>query len=245
MRLEMQNMAVQLPMRFLRWNYFSRRDMIKNLLEGKYEGDINLLLLDGMRHNPALCTAFIKPDGRLYVNAKIIGAGYVLKEEFLQEAIEALSRHVRWGDDILNGAVAEGERREAIKNYQYNGMLLLLRHLYLDHEEAMRRVDFTKMATVELALSKPHSSKHTWSILQKNDSACLLFYRPPNISFEIHGSIEVYEKGPYHRFVNLVHDSYHYSPPEKRKLRRPVYIFNVEEVYDNSPTAEGFGRRIA
>lgn len=238
-------MVVQLPISFLRWNYFSRREMIEALLEGKYEGDINFFFLESTRHNPALCTAFVKPDGTIYVNAKIVGAGYVLKEAFLQEAIEALSHHVESGEELLAGAATDKERKEAMKRYQRDGMLLLLRYLYLGYEEAMRKVDFTKLATIELALGKPRSSKHTWSILQKNRSACLLFYRPPNISFELHGSLEIHERGPYHRFVNLVHDSYHYSPPKRRDLKRPVYIFNVEEAYDNSPTTEGFGRKIA
>jgi len=44
--------------------------------------------------------------------------------------------------------------------------------------------------------------------------------------------------------VNLVHDAFHYTPPERRSLR-PAYIFNVEEVYDNSATPGGFGRKLA
>jgi hypothetical protein len=76
--------------------------------------------------------------------------------------------------------------------------------------------------------------------------ACLLFYQPPTISFEIRGKIEVHENDSYHKLVNVVHDSFHYAPPKKRKTsRRPVYLFNVDEVYDNSATAEGFGKRIA
>ena len=238
-------MVVHLPIKFLRWNYFSRREVIKAFLKGEYDKDISLFFLESTRHNPALCTASIKPDGTIYVNAKIVGVGYVLKESYLQEAIEALTRHLEFGDKIFLEAATEKERKEAIIRYQREGMLLLLRYIYLDYEEAMRRVDFTKLATIELALDKPHSSKHTWSMLQKNKSACLLFYRPPNTSFELHGSIEIHERGPHHRFVNLVHESYHYSPPKRRDLNRPVYIFKVEEVYDNSPTAEGFGRRMA
>ena len=179
------------------------------------------------------------------MNAKIIGAGYVLKEAYLQEAIDALSRHLEFGDNLFAAASTDKERKEVMKRYQRNGMSLLLKYLYLDREEAMRKVDFTKLSTIELALNKPYSSKHTWSIVQKNKSACLLFYRPPNISFEIHGSLEIHERGLYNRFVNLVHESYHYSPPERRNLKRPVYIFNVEEVYDNSPSTDGFGRKIA
>jgi len=236
-------MVVELPSEFLSWNYFSRRESIKSLIEGKHEQNMNLFFLESTRHTPALCTAFTKSNGAIYVNAKIVGIGYVLKEEFLSKAIEVLSRHIKWGDELLVNAQTSEERREATKEYQRKGMLLLLKHLYFEPEEAWRRVDFTKMSTVELAASKPHSSKHTWRIVQKNKTACLLFYRPPNLSFELHGWLDVYRRGLYYEFVNAVHDAFHYVPLERRQVERPVYIFNVEEVYDNSPTARGYGVR--
>ena len=115
----------------------------------------------------------------------------------------------------------------------------------MNPKKATLKVDFTKMSTVELTKSKPHSSKHTWNIVQGNPTACLLFYRPPDISFELHGWLDIHEEGLYYEFVNAVHDAFHYVPREKRKMERPVYLFNVEEVYDNSPTPQGFGTRIA
>lgn len=238
-------MVVELPLQFLGWNYFSRRKSIKAFIEGKHEKDMNLFFLESTRHNPALCTAFVKPDGTIYVNAKIVGVGYVLKEKFLLEATNALSQHIRLGDKLFSKAQTKEETRESTREYQRSGMLLLLKYLYLEPEEARRRIDFTKMSTMELAKSKPYSSKHTWSIVQKNQTACLLFYRPPNISFELHGWLDIHKKGVYHEFVNAVHDAFHYVPPEKRHVERPVYIFNVEEVYDNSPTQEGYGTKIA
>lgn len=238
-------MVVELPSQFLHWNYFSRRDSIKSVIEGEHERDMNLFFLEFTRHNPALCTASMKPDGTIYVNAKIVGIGYVLKEELLSEATEALDHHIEYGDELFAKVQTSTEREEANREYQRRGMLLLLKYLYLEPEEARLRVDFAKMSTIELALGMPHSSKHTWNMIQKNPTACLLFYRPPNISYELHGWIDIHEKGAYHRFVNAVHDTFHYSPPERRRVERPVYIFNVEEVYDNSPGPKGFGTKIA
>lgn len=238
-------MVVELPQQFLRWNYFSRRESIKTFLEGKHEKDMNLFFLESTRHNPALCTAFVRRDGTVYVNAKIVGIGYVLKERFLQEATKALIEHIKLGDRLFSKAQTSEGKRKTVREYQRNGMLLLLKHLYLEPELAKRRVDFTKMSTMELAKSKPHSSKHTWNIVQKNKTACLLFYRPPNISFEFHGWLDIHKDDVYHEFVNAVHDAFHYVPPEKRRVERPVYIFNVEEVYDNSPTPRGYGTKIA
>jgi hypothetical protein len=206
---------------------------------------MNRFFLESTRHNPALCTAFMEPDGTIYVNAKIVGIGYVLKEKFLKEATNDLYRHIKAGDQLFSGARTKEQKREALRKYQRNGMLLLLKHLYLEPEEARRRVDFTKMSTIELALGKPHSSKHTWNIVQRNPTACLLFYRPPAISFELHGWLDIHRNGAYYEFVNAIHDSFHYVSPEKRQIERPVYIFNVEEVYNNSPTPKGYGTKIA
>lgn len=238
-------MTVKLPLQFLNWNYFSRGESIKAFIEGKHEKDVNSLFLESTRHTPALCTAFMKPNGTIYVNAKIVGIGYVLKEQFLSEAAEALKRHIKSYDKLFAQAKTNEEKKKLAKEYQKKGMLLLLKHLYLEPEEARRKVDFTKMSTIELAKSKPHSSKHTWNVIQENSTACLLFYRPPNISFELHGWIDIHRNGLYYEFVNAVHDAFHYTSPEKRRIERPVYLFNVEEVYDNSPTPTGYGTKIA
>lgn len=238
-------MIVELPPQFLQWNYYSRRDSLQSVREGELERDMNLFFLEFTRHNPALSTAYMRPDGKIYVNAKIVGIGYVLKEAFLPEAIKVLEDHISYGDDLFTKASTNKEKGEARNEYQRRGLTPLLKYLYLEPEKAEHRLDFTKMSTIELAVSTPHSSKHTWNIVQKNPTACLLFYRPPSISYELHGWIDIHEEGNYHRFVNAVHDTYHYSPPERRQLYRPVYIFNVEEVYDNSPGPKGFGTKIA
>jgi len=238
-------MVVELPPQFLSWNYFSRRSSIRDFIDGKSERDMNLFFLESTRHNPALCTACVKPNGIIDVNAKIVGIGYVLREEFLSEAIEALNSHLKFGDKLFYGVQTSEEKRKATIEYQRKGMLLLLRCLYFEPEEARCKVDFTKMSTVELAKSNPLSSKHTWNIVQKNATACLLFYRPPNISFELHGWLDIHKDGLYHEFVNAVHDAFHYVPPDKRRIERPAYLFNIEEVYDNSPTPKGFGTKIA
>lgn len=238
-------MVIRLPPQFLRWNYFSRRELIESFLKGKHEGNMNLFFLESTRHTPALCTAYVKPDGSIYVNAKIVGIGYVLKEKFLPEATEALQQHIRLGDELFSKVQTSEEKRKAISEYQKRGVLLLLKYLYLEQKEAERKVDFTKLSTMELAKNKPHSSRHTWTIVQKNKTACLLFYRPLNISFELHGWLDIHDRGVYHEFVKAVHDAFHYVPPEKRLKERPIYIFNVEEVYDNSPTPKGYGTKIA
>ncbi|MFQ6106986.1 MAG: hypothetical protein ACE5QF_05300 [Thermoplasmata archaeon] len=234
---------VELPERFLAWNYYPRRRTFLKILNGE-ELDTNEFFLDSTRHNPALATASLSQNGTLDVNAKIVGAGYVVKEQILKNAIEKLSAHIEKGDAEFERANSNKGKREFFEGFQARGMRVLLQVLYFGQNEAKERIDFTKMSTLELAANVPHSSQHTWSNVQSSRRACLLFYRPPNISFELRGEIEIHTDSDYRRFVNHVHDSFHYTPQDRRK-GRPAYIFDVEEVYDNSPTAEGFGKRIA
>ncbi|MFQ5910441.1 MAG: hypothetical protein ACE5IJ_06945 [Thermoplasmata archaeon] len=234
---------VELPENFLTWNYYPRRRTFLRILNGE-KVDMNKFFLDSTRHNPALATASLAHDGTLDVNAKIVGAGYVVKERFLNDAVERLSLHIEKGDVEFDKVESKKDKREFFEGYQARGMRVLLKVLYFDPKEARERLDFTKMSTLELAANVPHSSQHTWSNVQSSRRACLVFYRPPNISFELRCEIEIHTDSDYRHLVNRVHDSFHYTPQDQRK-GRPAYIFSIEEVYDNSPTPDGFGKRIA
>jgi hypothetical protein len=234
-----------LPERFIQWNYFLRVKSLKEMIQQGAMRDMSRFFLESTRHNPALCTAFKKEDGSVSVNAKIVGIGYVVKDKYLKDATKAFAEHIKYGDELFRDA-KESQTNEAVREYQRRGVSLLLEHLYFEEpKKAEEHVDFGKMSTIELALSKPYSSKHTWQVIQHNSNACLLFYQPPSVSFEVRGAIEIHENDAYHEFVNLIHDSFHHEPPETRRERRPVYIFKVEEVYDNSATPTGFGTRVA
>jgi hypothetical protein len=237
---------VVLPEAFLQWNYFPRRKVLLELVDGHSVVDADRFLLESTRHNPALCTAFERENGGIFVNAKIVGIGYVAREKYIGAAIEAFEEHVEYGDTLFVENQTGEELEKSSREYRRRGASLLLEHLYFeDSKIAAERVDFGKLSTIELALSKLHSSKHTWQIVQHNPSACLLFYQPPSISFEVRGKIEIHENDSYNKFVNLVHDSFHHSQSKKTGRNRPVYIFDVDEVYDNGPHPSQFGRRIA
>ena len=237
---------VSLPDSFLRWNYFPRRKALLELVNRDSTVGLDRFFLESTRHNPALCTAFQREDGEIFVNAKIVGVGYLVRDKYLGAAIEAFEEHLEYGDKLFAENQASNEKEKNSRDYQKAGASLLLEHLYFeDPEAAAERVDFGKMSTIELALSKPHSSKHTWQIVQHSLSACLLFYQPPSISFEVRGKIEIHRDDSYGKFVNLVHDSFHYTGTKETREKRPVYIINVEEVYDNGPSPTQFGKRIA
>jgi hypothetical protein len=239
-------MVVELPEQFLKWNYYPRRSSAKQFLEGKHEQNMDKFFLDSTRHNPALCTAMSRPDGSIFINAKIVGVGYVLKAARLLAATEAFKQHLENGDELFTEAGNDKKKlNEAMRQYQREAMFMLMEHLYPPKEQASTLIDFTKLSTMELAKNKPWSSKHTWNVVQNNRTACLLFYRPPNITFEIHCTLDVHTNGPHYEFVNAVHDAFHYVPLEKRGTERPVYMLNIEEVYDNAPTPNAYGKKIA
>lgn len=235
---------VALPPRFLEWNYYPRRRLLERILGG--EGmDRRQFFLEFMRHNPVLCTAAPREGGAIDVNGKVVGIGYLPKEHLLGKYLEVFGEHLLETDERYEKVKnSEKEVRKLYEEHARRGLRLLLEHMYLDRGRAEELMDFEKLATIELALRVPHSSKHTWSLLQKNPRACLVFFQPPGVSFEIRGFITVHRGDVYHRFVNAVHDAYHYTPPQRRG-NRPVYVFHVEEVYDNSPSPGGFGRKLA
>ncbi|NHV99120.1 MAG: hypothetical protein HA496_05645 [Thaumarchaeota archaeon] len=221
-------MVRRLPDRFLKWAYFDRVRFIKSILDTG-NPDKAMLLIESTRHNPALCTARIKSSG-IELNAKIVGAGFVPKQSFLEDAVRELRSHVEAGSSMTR------------EDYAEKGLQILLRHVYFESEdEANRRVDFTKIATLEIGAGIAGSSRHTWENVQSYRRAVMLYYMPPNTSFEVRGMLDVLTEGNYFEFVNLAHDAFHYTPVEKRVFK-PCYILNVEEVYDNSATQEGFGR---
>jgi hypothetical protein len=237
---------VALPKSFLEWNYFPRRKALLDFVNQRSMEDPYRFFLESTRHNPALCTAFQREDGQILVNAKIVGIGYVTREKYMYNAIRAFREHLESGNKTFRRAQTRDEREQSSREHQRRGASLLLEHLYFeDPKAADERLDFTKMSTIELALTKPHSSKHTWQTVQHNLNACLLFYQPPSISFEVRGNIEIHENDPYNELVNLVHDSFHYTPTRATSAKRPVYIIDVQEVYDNGPSPAQFGKRIA
>ena len=235
---------VLLPPQFLEWNYYARRNLLQeiNILSRK---DLSRMFLEFTRHNPVLCTAALSENGKIEVNGKVVGCGYVPKREYIQETIKAFREHLKTSDEVYPNVKDDKRKlREFYERHSDRGRALLLKYIYLERKLAQQRIDFEKLATIELAKQIDHSSKHTWRIVQRNKTACLVFFQPPSVSFEVRGIIEIHVNDDYHEIVNLIHDAYHYTPPEKRK-DRPVYILKVQEVYDNGPSVQAFGRRIA
>ncbi|MCS7374041.1 MAG: hypothetical protein NDF53_00155 [archaeon GB-1867-097] len=204
----------RIPTKFINWIYVERAQFIREM-RNKIRIKPEEIWLQFTKHTPTIIS-----HGSAGLNGSIKGVGFILKRKYIERAVEDFIEHIRrgWRD-----------------GYSREGLELLIKHIYGD--ECIERIDFTKLATIELA------KKHTYINLRENREATLLFYQPPITSYEVRVEAEIHENGLIHRYVNAVHDAYHKPSPEKWK-DRPVYIFKIKEIYDNSSTKDGFGKRI-
>lgn len=204
-----------IPQAFVKWAYHDRAALIRRQAEGE-QVPPHEIFMGFSRHTPAVVS--YGPAG---LNASIKGVGFIPKAEYLKEILDAYLEHIERG--WRNG-------------YERDGLQLLRDRLY--GEGCLERIDFTRLGTLELARD------HSWNNLRANPAVTLLFYQPPAISYEVRGKVEIHLEGSlYHRFLNAQHDVYHRPHPE-RWPERPAYLFTIEEIYDNSATPQGFGRRI-
>jgi len=184
----------------------------RDLIKRMLEGKASKedFLIGFLRHTPAVVS--YGPAG---LNASIKGIGFVVKEKYLYETTEALEKFIDKGGDI----------KEAIK--------ILLKYIYV--KDYMEKIDFTKLSTIELA------RKHTWINIQSNPIATILFFMPPLTTYEVRCKATIHVNDIYWRYVNAVHDVFHAAPySEKRDWsKRPVYIFEIQEIYDNDPRKMG------
>lgn len=147
--------------------------------------------------------------------------GVFPRPEYVQETLDAYLQNIQrgWRD-----------------GYGQDGLGLLMRLLY--GKGGTERIDFARFGSLELALH------HTRINLRADPTVTLLFFRPPGTSDAVRGRAEIHEEGSiYHRLINAQHDIYH-QPDPKRWSQCPAYLCTIEEIYDNSVTPQGFGKRI-
>ena len=239
----------RLPDEFLNYAYYWRKKWAKEMLEGKGMENPHKLLIDTTRILPALCSSQMNSDGAIATNAKIIGAGFVPKEKYIKEIVKIFKEYiVKEGMDASKTVefgrheLASKEDKEKLRNYQRKSLKLLHETIYFEKEASEEKMDFTKLCTIELGKQYPGKVAHAWNFAQKSRKATLLYFTPPVLSYEIRCGLEIHTEGPYFDFTHAVHDVYFGEDPSEIHL--PVYIFNVEEVFDNSATPRGYGKKI-
>lgn len=204
----MQNLS-KIPDEFIRWAFEERRDLIRRMLKKKATKED--FLVGFLRHTPAIVTC-----GPAGINASIKGIGFVLKEKYIYDAINAFKEFLEK------------------KSTMFEAAKLLLDYIYVD--DYLEKIDFNLLSTIELA------RKHTWKNLQHFDEATILYFMPPETTYEVRCKATIHTNDHYWEFVNLVHDVFHVGPyTEKRRdwSKTPVYIFKIMEIYDNNPKVMG------
>jgi hypothetical protein len=204
----------ELPEKYIRWCYRGRKELVHRIAAGE-DVPKEVLFLGFTRHSPTLVTA-----GSAGPNGSVKGVGFVPDDRYIGEFLAAYLEHIDSG-------WSEG--------YPARGLEILGETIYGPMGED--KVDFSRLATLELAKG------HTWQNLKENRNVSLVFFEPPMVSFEVRAVAEIHEDGLHHEFVNAQHDVYH-KPDRARWHQRPAYVFHIEEIYDNSATKDGFGRRI-
>jgi hypothetical protein len=207
---------------FFDWAFRSRAQTVVKLHEGE-EMSPEKVFLSFCSHNPAFISH--GPDG---LNGSIKGVGFLPKPEYMEETLDAYMQHIKSydGDD---------------RAYSKRGLGLLVKHLY--SPERQDRIDFTRLGSLEMA------KKHSWNNFQANPEATLIYYQPPMISYELRGTIEIYDEAMsgkrqlYQQFINAQHDVYH-RPDTSRWLKYPAYVFSIKEVWNNCASKEGFGTQM-
>ncbi len=208
-------MDARIPEFFRRWAYDGRAALVKRQADGERVPP-HEIFLGFTRHNPVVIS-----NGSAGLNGSIKGVGFVPKAEYLQETLDAYLAHINRG--WWHG-------------YSRHGLALLMRHIY--GPGCAEKLDFGVFGSLELA------RRHTYTNLQEHPEVTLLFYEPPEMSFEVRGRAEIHHAGsPYHTLMNAQHDVFH-QPNPALWPERPAYIFHIEHIWDNSSSMEGFGTQI-
>ncbi len=161
-------------------------------------------------------TPAVITDGPAGLSGSIKMVGFVPKKEYIVELAEKAYRYAY---------IDRGKNMRDITCRLYNEFYRL------------EYIDTSMIGGLEMGF------KHSWTNIRANGKATLLFFTPPDTSFEVRCDVEIREddNDPYKKYLNSLHDIFHYSG---RKSNYPAYLFKIREIYDNSNTREGFGRKI-
>ncbi len=171
-------------------------------------------------------------------------------ENFLIEFTRAVPAVITYGPAGLSGSikmVGFVPKKEVI----YEMAEKAYRYAYIDRGKDMGEIaclllkEFYRIELIDPMLigGLEMAFRHSWENIRATGKATLLFYTPPNTSYEVRCDVEIHEEDndPYKKYLNSMHDIFHWSG---RISNYPAYIFKIKEIYDNSNSREGFGKRI-
>ncbi len=171
-----------------------------------------------------------------------------ISEKILIEFTRTVAIMITYGPAGLSGSIKMvtflpkneylGYLTKIAEKYAYETRLnlkdkidILLKEFYVED-----RIDFMKIGCLEMAF------RHTWTNVRNSRLATLVFFTPPIEAYEVRCRIKVHNNWDYvQRYLNALHDFFHFSG---KRSKYPAYECIIEEIYDNSASSEGFGRRI-
>jgi hypothetical protein len=206
--------------------YGIREEYLEHVEKGKRP--LMDVFLGLTRNNPAVltCSEDLQPNG------SIKSVGYILKEDYLEEVTRRYDEFLNWRWEKIKEHMdgnyeGEGWLYSPHPDFVVDGLKNSLKHVYLPRQEAEQKIDFEKLGTLE------GFGTRTWTNLQKNKKAAIVYYLPPGTHFQINCTVEIQKSGPIREFFNRTACAAHGENPAKWPWRT-AYIFHVEEVIDKS-----------
>ena len=219
--------VMPLPARFVEWSLSERRTRLKDLAHKGFDPKD----LDGP-HNACVATyGGWKRDSRFSLNTAYKGMGFVPDRAQIADAIEELNEAARKVVYSGGGFMAQIRKKTAY-----------LAELYSRES----RFDLTKQVSLEL-LTEPNFATHTFLNMMANPIASASFLAYP--TYEIRAipqllhpdnpNLTSYERNLV-SYTNTVHNFVHGG-----NNVHMACIYHVAEVYDDTPSGTGGGKRIA
>ncbi len=203
-----QPMLGMLPEKYLEDTLRYRMTLVEMMLEKGMDESLECELV----RRSLLLSPIVATCGPAGPNAAPFMVSYLVKEEYLEEALEKM--------------------RDISKKYwgkPYQAISSAARFL-LDYVYKEDKVDPSRM------VSHVMSKGHTWINIASTGKATLAFMVPPDkAAYEVRTRASIVESGSIYEYTNMLHDLMHAVPHGERSHPwYPAILFEVEEIYDNS-----------
>jgi len=200
---------------FMKWNLSSRLKDLEGIKKGEMPD------FAGPHSGMVASYGGMRKDTEFSINNAVKGTGLVPKKEKIKDMIKTLEE--TWDAPIP-------EKIDILKGFY----------------EDENMFDRTKLSSLELYSTKDFQT-HTFLNIMANPAVSVVFLDIPSYEVRaicrlVHPEDETAteEERDLLRYVNMIHDYFHGESPRKSI----VMIFNVIQVFDNSPRAGGRGVRI-
>lgn len=205
----------EMPDGFMKWNLSSRLKDLEGMKKMKMPG------FAGPHSGMVASYGGMRKDTEFSINNAVKGTGLVPKKEKIKDIMKTLEE--TWDAPI-------SEKLEILEGF------------YEDED----MFDRTKLSSLELYSTKDFQT-HTFLNIMANPAVAVVFLDIPSYEVRaicrlVHPEDETAaeEEKNICKYVNMVHDYFHGESPRKSI----VMIFNVIQVFDNSPRAGGRGVRV-